>query len=202
MAIKDLQARQGNVDLTVEVTDKGDVREFEKFGRKGRVCNAKVKDSTGEIAFTLWNEDIDKVNVGDKVKIQNGWVGEWQGELQLSTGKFGSMEVIGEGDETVDEAVEEDLADNPPHSDEGEHILTKDETAEEMEAEKIKEEGKTLTEDQEMEEEVLEKLNEDVPIEESVSDDEAVEEEDVDELGKEPQDMDASDMTDEEKQDL
>ena len=62
MAIKDLEARQGNVNLTVDVVDLGDVREFEKFGKKGRVCNAKVKDATGEVTLTLWNEDIDKVD--------------------------------------------------------------------------------------------------------------------------------------------
>ena len=83
MAIKDLEARQGNVNLTLEIVEKGDIREFEKFGKKGRVCNAVAKDATGTIKITLWNEDIDKVNAGDTIKIENGWVGEWQGELQL-----------------------------------------------------------------------------------------------------------------------
>ena len=31
-----------------------------------------------------------------KIHITNGWVGEYQGELQLSTGKFGKLEVVGE----------------------------------------------------------------------------------------------------------
>jgi replication factor A1 len=97
MAIKDLQARQGKVEITVEVIDKADIKEFSKFGKAGRVCNAKVKDESGEITLTLWNEDIDKVNVGDKIKISNGYVSEWQGELQLSTGRFGKMEVVEAG---------------------------------------------------------------------------------------------------------
>ncbi|MBD3310814.1 hypothetical protein GF351_06370 [Candidatus Woesearchaeota archaeon] len=95
MKISELQARQGKVDIEVDIVDKGEVREFEKFGRAGRVCNCTAKDESGEIKLTLWNEDIDKVNVGDKVKIENGYVGEWQGELQLSTGKFGKLEVVG-----------------------------------------------------------------------------------------------------------
>ena len=93
MAIKDLRARQGNVNLVLKITDKADSREFEKFGNKGKVCNAKAKDDSGEITLTLWNDDVDKVNIGDTVKIENGWVSEWQGELQLSTGKFGKIEV-------------------------------------------------------------------------------------------------------------
>ena len=95
MQIKDLQAKQGNVDVTVEITEKSEPREFEKFGKPGKVCNAKAKDESGEITITLWNDDIDKVKVGDKVTIKNGWGSEWQGELQLSTGRFGQMEVAG-----------------------------------------------------------------------------------------------------------
>ncbi len=97
MEIKDLHARQGNVDLTAEIVDKSAPRTFDKFGKQGRVCNAKIKDSSGAVSLTLWNDEIDKVDVGDKIKITNGYVGEWQGELQLSTGKFGKIEVIEKG---------------------------------------------------------------------------------------------------------
>ncbi len=132
MAIKDLQARQGQVDLIAEVTEKGDIREFEKFGKKGRVCNAKIKDATGEMSLTLWNEQIDQVNVGNKIHIINGWVSEWQGEKQLSTGKLGQLEVIGEGAETTDEAEEAEIASGKAaKTDKGENILTEDEKLEE-----------------------------------------------------------------------
>ena len=94
MPIKDLQARQGNAEVTAALIEKGDVREFSKFGKTGRVCSATLEDESGKISLTLWNDDIDKVNAGDTVKITNGWVGEYQGELQLSTGKFGSIEVV------------------------------------------------------------------------------------------------------------
>ena len=162
MAIKDLEARQGNVNLTLDVVDKGEMREFEKFGKKGRVCNATAKDDTGSITLTLWNDDIDKVNVGDKVKIENGWVSEWQGELQLSTGKFGKLEVLSSGSgvsaeasQTEDEKAEsEDLA--SASSDKGEHVLTDDEK---------------------VEEESLDDLDEEPVLEEEISDDEELSEE-------------------------
>ena len=97
MKVAELQPRQGDVNITLEITEKGDTRTFEKFGKEGRVCNAKGKDEDGdEISLTLWNEQIDQVNVGDKVKVTKGYVGEWQGEKQLSTGKFGTLEVMKE----------------------------------------------------------------------------------------------------------
>lgn len=103
MAIKDLKIREGNVDIIVDVVDVGEVREFEKFGKSGRVATAIVKDETGDIKLTLWNENIDNVKAGDKVHIINGYVSEWQGEPQLTTGKLGKLEVVGESEETKKE---------------------------------------------------------------------------------------------------
>ena len=105
MEIKDLKAKQGKVNMVVEVTEIGDVREFTKFGKTGRVCNATVKDATGETKITLWNEDIDTMKVGDKVKIENGWVNEFQGQLQITKGKFGKFEV-GSGSEEAEPVPE------------------------------------------------------------------------------------------------
>lgn len=97
MEVKDLKPRMGNVDLVLTVTEKGLVREFDKFGKKGYVCNLLVEDGTGRVSLTLWNEDTDKVGEGDKIELKNGWVGEYQGELQLSTGKFGEVKVLEKG---------------------------------------------------------------------------------------------------------
>ncbi len=94
MKISDLKPRMGNVDIEVEVVSVGDVREFEKYGRKGKVATAKVKDETGEIDLSLWNEQVDEVKAGDKLKISNGYVSEWQGNPQLTAGKFGTLTVI------------------------------------------------------------------------------------------------------------
>ncbi len=101
MEIKDIQANQGNIDVVIEIVAKEEPRTFEKFGKQGRVCNAKAKDGSGEIKLTLWNEDVDKVNVGDKIHLQNGWCSEYQGERQLSSGKFGKIEVVEQSSQEV-----------------------------------------------------------------------------------------------------
>jgi len=116
MEIKDLEVRQGNVDVVVEVVDKGDVREFEKFGRAGKVCTATVKDSSGEIKLSLWNEQVNLVNVGDKIHITNGYVNEFQGEKQLTTGRLGKLEVLESSAEAPSEEpkeTEEELPEEP-----------------------------------------------------------------------------------------
>ena len=98
MTIAELKAKQGKVDIVCVVSQKDDPREFNKFGQAGRVCNAKVKDDSGEIALTLWNDQVDQVNVGDKIHITNGYVNEWQSQKQLTTGRFGKLEVLEKGD--------------------------------------------------------------------------------------------------------
>ena len=107
MNISELTPKQGNVNIIVEIVDMGDAREFTKFGKTGKVVTATVKDESGEIKLSLWNEQIDKVKVGDKVKITNGYVSEWQGEKQLTSGRMGTLEVV-DGEEDAEEEEEID----------------------------------------------------------------------------------------------
>ena len=92
--IKDLYPKQGKVEIEATVKELGQVREFNKFGKIGKVCNAKIEDDSGSITLTLWNDEIDKVKIGSKIKITNGYVSEYQGEKQISAGKFGKLEII------------------------------------------------------------------------------------------------------------
>ena len=94
MTIADLKPGQGNIDIEIEVIAISEAREFTKFGKQGRVATARVKDDSGEIDLTLWNENIDEISVGDKVKIEKGYVSEFQGNPQLTAGKFGTLSVI------------------------------------------------------------------------------------------------------------
>jgi replication factor A1 len=94
MLIKDLQAGQGNANLEVEVISVETPREFDKYGKKLRVANAIVKDSSGQIKMSLWNEDIEKVQTGMTLKIENGYCSEFKGEKQITTGKFGKFMVL------------------------------------------------------------------------------------------------------------
>ncbi len=91
MKLAELQAKQRDVEVTVEVTEIGEVREFQKFGNPGRVASAKVKDDSGEMTLTLWNEQVDQVAVGDKIQLKDAFVNEWQGEKQLTTGRKGTI---------------------------------------------------------------------------------------------------------------
>ena len=97
MNIKELAPRMGNVELVAEVAEIGEVREFNKFGKAGRVATARLKDESGEIELSLWNEQIDQFSKGDTIKVSNGYVKEYQGEMQLTTGIRGTIELVKKG---------------------------------------------------------------------------------------------------------
>lgn len=94
MQLAELQPRQGKVDVTVSITELKETRTVNKPGFSGKVQNATVQDESGTMLVTLWNADADKFAVGDKIHISNGYVSEYQGELQLSAGKFGKIEKL------------------------------------------------------------------------------------------------------------
>jgi replication factor A1 len=95
MKVKDLKPNTGFDEMIVEVVTKGEPRAFASATGQGTVCNAAVKDEDGEeVSLTLWNDDYKKVNDGDKLKISNGWVSEYKGRVQISSGRKGTLEVI------------------------------------------------------------------------------------------------------------
>ena len=47
------------------------------------------------MTLSLWNDDIEKVNIGDKVQIADGWVTEFKQQPQISAGKNGKIIVMG-----------------------------------------------------------------------------------------------------------
>ena len=137
MQVKDLKPKQGNVDIVIDVIDVGIPREFEKFGKAGRVSTAIAKDETGDIKLTLWNEDIDKVQAGDKVHLTNGYVNEWQGEMQLTTGRLGKLEIVGKADAASKEADTKIRTNIPAEEGAGEELDVEEEDIEDSDDEEI-----------------------------------------------------------------
>lgn len=94
MKISDLKDGAGKVNIEVKVVEKDETREINtKFGRT-KVSNTVVEDDSGTIVLVLWGDDADRVKEGDTVKIENGYVKEWNGTLQLNVGKYGKLAVV------------------------------------------------------------------------------------------------------------
>lgn len=115
MKISELKVGQGKADVQGTIKSISDTRSFQKFGRELKVANAILEDESGSIKLTLWNDDISKFKAGDKVKITNGYVNEFNAEKQLTSGKMGKIELVNgnpaEATEQVKEEAEEKVED-------------------------------------------------------------------------------------------
>ena len=98
ISISEAKKMRSGVNVEAEVTSKGDPRTVNlRSGGTIDVCDAVIangeKTEDDQMKLTLWGDDIKAVNVGDKVVITNGYTNEFKGEVALTKGKFGKMEI-------------------------------------------------------------------------------------------------------------
>jgi len=92
--VGDLTPQSKAVNVTAKVVSKTEIREI-PMGRDGsphKVSDALVGDETGVVYLTLWDDNIEKVNEGDTVRVENGYVTLFKGNIRLNIGKYGKLE--------------------------------------------------------------------------------------------------------------
>jgi len=84
------------VEVEGNVVEKSDAREVMSRYKDEvyRVATAVISDGTGTIKLTLWGDQIEKVNINNTVKIENGYVSTFRGEMQLNVGRYGKLSVM------------------------------------------------------------------------------------------------------------
>jgi len=94
MKVSELGPASKKLNLVVNVMSKDSVRDTvsKKDGSSHRVTEATVGDDSGIVLLTLWDDMIDKVEVGKNYKIINGYVNLFKGTIRVNVGKYGSIE--------------------------------------------------------------------------------------------------------------
>ncbi|XHH10045.1 MAG: single-stranded DNA-binding protein [Candidatus Bathyarchaeia archaeon] len=96
--VGELTPQSRAVNITAKVVSKTEIREI-PMGRDGsahKVSDALVGDETGVVYLTLWDDNIEKVNDGDTIRIENGYVTLFKGNIRLNIGKYGKLEPAAE----------------------------------------------------------------------------------------------------------
>ena len=92
MKISELKTGMRNVSVTAKVDSMGQPRTVNlKSGGTNTVADAVISDETGSIKLSLWGDDISKVQAGDKISVENGYINTFKGENSISVGKFGKL---------------------------------------------------------------------------------------------------------------
>ena len=94
MKISELKTGDGKVTVEGAIAEKGQVRDVStKFGQT-QVCECVLEDDSGVITLVLWGDQIKDVQEGDRVRVENGYVKEWNNSMQLNVGKFGTIKAL------------------------------------------------------------------------------------------------------------
>ena len=94
LSINDLRYQMRPVNVKARVVEKPGKRQVRtRWGAPAFVSNVLITDETGSIRLSLWNHQIDTVNVGDEVDIRGGHVAQFAGNPQLRLGKKGSLSI-------------------------------------------------------------------------------------------------------------
>jgi len=85
--VKDLKKDSKRVNIFLKLVTRLEPR----YAKGYKITIFVAADPTGTILVPFWNEDGNTVKVGDIIEIQNGYLSEFQGKLQLNVGKFGNF---------------------------------------------------------------------------------------------------------------
>lgn len=93
--IGNLNSYSRRVDTIVKVVSKTEPREVSsrRDMLTHRVAEALVRDETGSIYLTLWDDNVDKVEEGQIWNIKNAYVNLFRGSMRLNLGRYGSYEL-------------------------------------------------------------------------------------------------------------
>jgi replication factor A1 len=96
MKISEIRDGDRKVDLTAKVIKKSETREgtSKVSGEPFKVANATIEDESGTMTLTLWDEQVDQVRVGDRIKVENGYIRSFRADMQLNSGKYGTLTVL------------------------------------------------------------------------------------------------------------
>src|SRR2546426_12692239 len=94
MKVKELRPESKVDVIELTIRQKGEARDFSsRSGSTGKVADAKAVDDEGtEVSVSLWNEEIERVQANDRIRITNGWGREWRGKRQGSARRVGEPE--------------------------------------------------------------------------------------------------------------
>ena len=84
------------VEIEAKVVQKSETREVRSryTNETYKVADATIGDESGTVKLVLWNEQIEQVKINDKIRVENGYIKSFRGEIQLNVGKYGTLTIL------------------------------------------------------------------------------------------------------------
>ena len=107
MMINELKRGMSGISVEGRIVDISEPRRVQtRYGSRS-VADATLEDETGSIKLSLWEEKIESVNTGDRIRTGEAYVTEFRNELQLNIPHSGKLEIMKELENTSDRSNRE-----------------------------------------------------------------------------------------------
>ncbi|MHA1312145.1 MAG: hypothetical protein ACTSQO_14620 [Candidatus Helarchaeota archaeon] len=121
--IKDLNSNSKKISLIAKIIDIKPERHVKsKKGADLRVAEVKVADETGAIILNAWGSLIDELEVGNIIKIENGFVSTFMNKLFLNIGRYSRYSIIDPNSPEANFPVNDNLIHGPEMSSIGKKV--------------------------------------------------------------------------------
>ncbi|MBS7657958.1 MAG: DNA-binding protein [Candidatus Bathyarchaeia archaeon] len=94
MKINQIRPGMNGINTIGKITEIGEKRLVSTRFGDAFVAKAVLEDETGKIYLNLWRDQINMVEIGDTIKIENGFSKEFRGQTELSVSSKGKITVI------------------------------------------------------------------------------------------------------------
>jgi replication factor A1 len=108
--VAELRPFMKSLNITFKVIEKGEAREVtsRRDGETHRVVDATAGDATGIVLLSLWDDNIEEIEVDKTYRLEKGYTSLFQGHLRLNIGRYGE---ISEADDAIEEVdAENDMS--------------------------------------------------------------------------------------------
>jgi len=94
--VRDLKPGMSHVDMIAKVLNVSESKQVvTSAGVDHEILELEVRDKSGSIKLVLWDEKIvPDLKMGDKVKIENGFVTSFKGTWRINVGRYGEVKKI------------------------------------------------------------------------------------------------------------
>ena len=94
MLINEIERGMSGISVEGKIVDISEPRKVNtRYGPRS-IADATLEDETGSIKLSFWEEKIESVNIGDRIKIDEAYVTEFRNELQLNILRSSKLEII------------------------------------------------------------------------------------------------------------
>ncbi|MFQ5892281.1 MAG: DNA-binding protein [Candidatus Methanofastidiosia archaeon] len=94
MKIEEVKSGMNNVEVEGVVVDKEKPKKINTRYGPALLSKAKIEDETGGIGLNLWRDQVNLVEMGDKVKIEGAFAKTFKDQLELNLGRDSKVTVL------------------------------------------------------------------------------------------------------------